>query len=78
MVIKHNQIDTRTTMKNQDRSAALGRPSMKLLGGGGGGEASTSMRSTNPRPLFCLGSSDIELFGLRGRFLAHNSTILET
>ena len=27
------QIDKRTTMKNQNRSAALGRPAMKLLGG---------------------------------------------
>ena len=44
--------DKRTTMKNQNRSAALGRPAMKLLG------ASTSLRSTNPRPEFCLGSSD--------------------
>ena len=33
--------------KNQNRRAALGRPAMKLLGGGGG---STSLRSTNPRP----------------------------
>ena len=30
----HKQIDKRTTMKNQNRSAALGRPAMKLLGGG--------------------------------------------
>ena len=28
------QTDKRTTMKNQIRSAALGRPAMKLLGGG--------------------------------------------
>ena len=28
----HN-VDKRTTMKNQNRSAALGRPAMKLLGG---------------------------------------------
>ena len=33
--------------KNQNRRAALGRPAMKFLGGGG---ASTSLRSTNPRP----------------------------
>ena len=26
------------TSKRQNRSAALGRPAMKLLGGGGGGE----------------------------------------
>ena len=40
--------------KNQSRRAALGRPAIKITGGG----ASTSFRSTNPRPLFCLGSSD--------------------
>ena len=28
--------DKRTTMRNQNRSAALGRPAKKLLGGGGG------------------------------------------
>ena len=40
MLAYHEQIDKRTTMKNQNRSAALGRPAMKLLvvrGGGGGG-----------------------------------------
>ena len=36
MLTYHKQIDKRTTMKNQNRSAALGRPAMKLLGGGGG------------------------------------------
>ena len=35
MLTYHKQIDKRTTMKNQNRSAALGRPAMKLLGGGG-------------------------------------------
>ena len=34
----------------KNRSAALGRLAMKLLEGGGGGAASTSLRSTNPRP----------------------------
>ena len=34
--------------KNQNRRAALGRPAIKLTGGGGG--ASTSLRSTNSRP----------------------------
>ena len=48
VVADHKQIDKRTTMTNQNRSAALGRPAMKLLGGGGG--ASTSLQSTNPRP----------------------------
>ena len=43
--------------KNQNRRAALGRPAMELLGEGGGG-ALTSLLSTNPRPWFCLGSSD--------------------
>ena len=33
----HTQIDKRTTMKNQNRSAALGWPAMTLLRGGGGG-----------------------------------------
>ena len=42
----------------QNRRAALGRPAMKLLGEGGGGGALASLRSTNPRPWFCLGSSD--------------------
>ena len=51
---------TRTTMNNdsphlkslksQNRRATLGRPAIKLLGDGRGGRASTSLRSTNPRP----------------------------
>ena len=44
MLADHKQIDERTTMRNQSRSAALGRPAIKLLG------ASTSLRSTSPRP----------------------------
>ena len=36
MLTDHNKTDTRTTMNSQNRSAALERPSMKLLGGGGG------------------------------------------
>ena len=32
----HKQIDKRTTMRNQNRNAALGRPAMKLLGWGPG------------------------------------------
>ena len=36
------------SLKRQNRRAALGRPAIKLLWGGGG--ASTSLRSTNPRP----------------------------
>ena len=46
IIADHKQIDKRTTMKNQNRCAALGRLAMKLLGGGGGG-ASTGLRSTN-------------------------------
>ena len=42
MLADHKQIDKRTTMRNQNRGAALGRPAMKLL----------SLRSTNPRPWF--------------------------
>ena len=47
IIADHKQIDKRTTMKNQNRCAALGRLAMKLLGGGGGGGASTGLRSTN-------------------------------
>ena len=36
MLAYHKQIDKRTTMKNQNRSAAFGRPAIKLLVGGGG------------------------------------------
>ena len=35
MLADNKQIDKRTTMRNQNRSAALGRPAMKLLVGGG-------------------------------------------
>ena len=37
MLADHKQIEKRTTMKNQNRSAALGRPAINLLGGGGEG-----------------------------------------
>ena len=43
MLADPKQIDKRTTMKNQNRSAALGRPAMKFQGGGGG--ASTSLQA---------------------------------
>ena len=33
MLADYKQIDKRTPMKNHNRSAALGRPAMKLLGG---------------------------------------------
>ena len=60
------------------QKSRLGTDSKKITGRGGGGGASTSLRSTNPRPLFCLGSSDTQFFGLHGRFLAHKYIILET
>ena len=44
MLADHNQIDKTATLRKPNRSAALGWPAMKLLGGGG---ASTSLRSTN-------------------------------
>ena len=34
----HKQIDKRTTLRNQHRRAAQGRPAMKLLEWGGGGD----------------------------------------
>ena len=37
MLAYHKQIDKRATLRNRNRSAALERPAMKLLGGGGGG-----------------------------------------
>ena len=37
MLADHKQIDKITTGKMQNRSAALERPAMKLLGGGGEG-----------------------------------------
>ena len=36
MLADRNQTDKRTTLRNQNISAALGRPAMKLIGGGGG------------------------------------------
>ena len=35
MLTVHKQIDKRPTMKNQNSSATLGRPAIKLRGGGG-------------------------------------------
>ena len=37
MLTDNKQIDKKKTMRNQNRSAALERPAMKLLGEGGGG-----------------------------------------
>ena len=36
MLADNKQIDERTNMRNQNRSVALGRPAMYLLGGRGG------------------------------------------
>ena len=44
MLADNKQIDKRTTMRNQNRSAALGRPAMKLLG------ASTSRKENPQKP----------------------------
>ena len=48
----NNNTPHQKSPKNQNGRATLGRPAMKLVVGGGGGEegASTSLRSTNPRP----------------------------
>ena len=35
MLADHKQVDKRRTMRNHTRSAALGGPAKKLLGGGG-------------------------------------------
>ena len=41
MLADYKQMDKRVIMKNQNRSAALGWPAMKLLVGGGGGASTT-------------------------------------
>ena len=67
------QIDQIETLRNQKRSAALGRPAMKLLG------TSTTLRPTNPRPYFCFGSLDTKLFGyLRNIEIKIKSEIKQT
>ena len=43
-------------MKNQNRSAALGRSAMKLLGGGGGGEVE-GLQLVCGRPTLALSSA---------------------
>ena len=55
----HKQIDKRTTIKNQTRSAALGRPAMKLLGGcgGGGGGGGGWLQLVCGRPTLALSSA---------------------
>ena len=60
MLTYHKNIDKRTAMRNQNRSAALGRPAMKLLGGGGGlqlvfGRPTLALSSALvPQTLSCL------------------------
>ena len=71
---------------NQTRTAALGRPAIKLqgeeVGGGGGGRgregAFNVFAVDQPLPFVLPWFSDTWLFGLRGRFLAHECIILET
>ena len=52
MLADNKQTDKRTT-RNQYKSAALGRPAMKLLGGGGGAGVSASFG----RPTLALSSA---------------------
>ena len=53
---KTNQENNKKSKRRQNRSAAFGTASNKITGEGGG--ALTYLRSSNTRPLFCLGSSD--------------------
>ena len=55
MLVDNKQIDKRTTMRNQNRCAALGRPAMKLLGGGGGGRE--GLQLVCGRPTLALSSA---------------------
>ena len=48
--------DKRTTKRNQNRSAAFGRPEMKLLGGGGGVEEG-GLQLVCGRPTLVLSSA---------------------
>ena len=59
MLTFHKQPDKRTTMKNQNRIAALGRPAMKLLGrgGGGGGVWGGGLQLVCGRPTLALSSA---------------------
>ena len=61
MLADNTQIDKRTAMTNLNKRAAFGRPAMTLLGSwediggeGGGGRASTRLRSTNLALYFAL------------------------
>ena len=45
MLVNHKQIDKSITMKNQNKSAALGRPAMKSLCVCGGGVGSLAYYS---------------------------------
>ena len=55
MLADHKQIDKRTTMKNQNRSAAMRWPIMKLLGVGWGGEG--VLQVVCGRPALALSSA---------------------
>ena len=57
MLEVHKQIDKRTTMRNQNRSAALRRPAMKLLRGGGGGGGRGGLQLVCGRPTLALNSA---------------------
>ena len=52
MLTDNKHIDKRTTMRNQNRTAALGRPAIKFRGGGGGG-----LQLVCVRPTFALSSA---------------------
>ena len=62
--------------QNRNRRAALGRPAIKTTWG-----ALTSLWSTNPRPYFCHGSSDVTIktkashYKTKPNHSKHNTTI---
>ena len=57
MLADNKQIDKRTTTRNQNRSAAFGRPAMILLGGGGGGGGGGGLQLVCGRPTLALSSA---------------------
>ena len=59
MLADNKQIDERTNRRNQNRSAALGRPAMKLLGRG----ASTKEKSQKNQNRRALGRPAMKLLG---------------
>ena len=78
MLAEHKQINKRTTLRNQNRSAALEQPAIKLLGGGGGG----GLQLVCGRQTLALSSAlvcqTLSRSVLCGRLLAHKCIILET